>query len=222
MADDILNGLSTNELSREILKCVAEEQRSLPPRAKTFAAVAKLQRFDVLPEVSDVEAINVAITQGGIQLNRGLSATKGVGAIFYAKELAYGALYPGTLSALGNGIYFAVPSEVREEFGPAFPLVSKVALKYTIGDPQTSGCIIRAVLKPTAKVVDCDDLRDDLRQNRNRAKSAGITDIGTFAAALGIDAYFVDGVYPDTNERIYTVLNRGCLSLQRTVKNVRN
>src|SRR5665213_1015848 len=105
MADDILNGLSTNELRREIQRLTSDDQRSLPPRSKIFAAVAKLQSFDVLPEVIEYVALNEIVSKGSIELNRGISSTKGVPAQLYAKELVLGAMYPGTLSALGNGIY---------------------------------------------------------------------------------------------------------------------
>lgn len=214
MADDILNGLSVNELKREIDKYVCEDQRSLPHRAKVFAAVAKIQKFDVLPEVIETDKMNVKVAEGCIELNRGLSSTNAIPSQFYARELVLGAMYPGTLSALGNGIYFAVPTVKNERFLPLFPLVSTIALKYTKG--ESSGFLIRAALIKGVKIADCNDLRDDLRDNRNRARSSGIADIGTFAAALGFDAYFADGVYNDTDERIYTVLNRGSIYVQKT------
>jgi hypothetical protein len=220
MAEDILNGFSVNELSKEIAKYVSEDQRSLPHRAKVFAAVAKLQKFDVLPEVITVEKMNEYIPLGCVELNRGLSSTNAIPSQFYAMELVRGAMYPGTLSALGNGIYFAVPTVKDEHFLPTFPMVSAVALKYTKG--ENSGCLIRAALVKNAKIADCDDLKDDLRDNRNRARSSGITDIGTFAAALGFDAYYADGVYNDTDERIYTVLNRGAIYVQSSAKLIRN
>ena len=224
MATDILNGLSTNELMREIKRLVCDDQRSLPHRSKVFSAVASLQKFDVLPEVIDIASMNELISKGSIELNRGISATKGVPSQLYAKELILGSMYPGTLSALGNGIYFAVPSHVDEKLYPAFPKVSKVALKYTKTKEQNygAGALIRAALKTEAKIADCDDLRQDLRENRNRAKLAGITDIGTFAAALGFDAYFADGIDEDADERVYTVLNRGAIFVQRQATLIKN
>jgi hypothetical protein len=212
MASDILNGLSPNELSKEVVRLVSEDQRGLPMKSKVFAAIAKLQKFDVLPEVCGFNEINKAIQAGGVELNRGLSATKGVPSMFYAKELLFGSLYPGTLSAFGNGIYFAVPSKEDPTYFPGFPKISIVALKYT--SSETPGVVVRAVLRKGSKIANCDDLKDDLRENRNRAKRAGINDLGAFAAALGFDAFFADYVYDDTDERVYTVLNRGTLSLQ--------
>ena len=199
MGNDILNGLSTNELSKEIQRLICEDQRSLPPRSKVFSAVAKLQKFDVLPEVGDIDDLNKSIADGCLELNRGLAAGKGVPSHFYARELIFGA-YPGTLVALGNGMYFSVPSKSESVFGPAFRLVSVVALKYTVG--ESSGSLIRAALKKNAKIAECDELKQYLRENRNRAKRAGITDIGAFAAALGFDAIFADGMYDDTDERV--------------------
>jgi hypothetical protein len=220
MANDILNGLSTNELGKEIQRLITEDQRSLPPRSKVFSAIAKLQKFDVLPEVGGVDEINKAVASGCIELNRGLSSTKGISSQFYAKELLFGSMFPGTLSAIGNGIYFAVPSKQDLLYTPLFPLVSVAALKYTRG--ETSGALVRAALKATAKIAQCDDLKQDLRENRNRAKRAGINDLGAFAAALGFDAFAADGVYDDTDERVFTVLNRGALIVQKVGVFVKN
>jgi hypothetical protein len=129
-------------------------------------------------------------------------------------------MYPGTLSALGNGIYFAVPSFTDQQFLPHFPLASKIALKYTKG--EDSGVLIRAALNVDAQVADCDILKEGLREFRNRVREAGITDIGTFAAAIGKDAYFADGIYDDTGEMVYTVLNRGMLWVQREARLIKN
>jgi hypothetical protein len=81
---------------------------------------------------------------------------------------------------------------------------------------------VRAALKATAKIAQCDDLKQDLRENRNRAKRAGINDLGAFAAALGFDAFAADGVYDDTDERVFTVLNRGALIVQKVGVFVKN
>src|SRR5260221_580613 len=109
MANDILNGLSPNELNKEILQLISKDQRGLPPRSKIFAAV----------------------------------------------------------------------------------------------------------LKEGSRMAQREDLTQDLRENRNRAKRAGITDLGSFAAALGFDAFYSDYVYEDSDERVYTVLNRGMLIVQK-------
>jgi hypothetical protein len=214
MATDIINGLSPNELSKEITRLMEDDQRALPHNPKVFAAIAKRQGFDVLPDVGSVEELNEAIKAGYTELNRGVSATKGVPSLFYARELTKGAMYPGTLSALGNGMYFAAPSSPGQNL-PGFPLVSVAALKYTKGGGEAAGFLIRAALKKEAKIADCDDLKQDLRENRNRAKRAGITDVGAFAAALGFDAFFADRMYTDTDERVYVVLNRGMLLVQK-------
>jgi hypothetical protein len=214
MGRDILNELSPNELDKEIQAHVSKDQRALPMRSKVFAAIAKIQQFDRLPEIVEINDLNEVLKDKDyVELNRGLSSTKGVTSQFYAKELFMGAMYPGTLSALGNGIYFAVPSKKDDQFLPTFPLISVVALKYTEG--ETAGIVLRAALKKGSKVADCDGLKQYLRENRNRAKRAGITDLGAFAAALGIDAFHADGLYDDTDERVYTVLNRGALLLQK-------
>lgn len=213
MGNDILNGLSPNELQKEIQKFVCEDQRALPLRSKVFSAIAKLQKFDVLPDAVEIDDINKAVEGGSIELNRGLSGTKGIPAQLYAKELIFGALYPGTLSAKGNGIYFAVPSKVEARFLPIFPRISIAAMKYTKG--ETVGILLRAALKKDSKLADCDELKEYMRENKNRSKRAGITDLGAFAAALGFDALYEDALYDDTGERIYTVLNRGALLIQK-------
>ena len=44
---------------------------------------------------------------------------------------------------------------------------------------------------------------------------AGITDIGAYAAALGVDAFKANGVYADVpEENVYVILNRGILLVQ--------
>jgi hypothetical protein len=157
------------------------------------------------------------LPMGGKELLRGISSTKGIPSRLYATELIRGAMYPGTLSALGNGMYFATPNP-KDEPGhhAAFPRISRIAMMYTKG-AEGVGILVRAALKHDAKIACCDDLKSDLRDNRNRAKRAGITDVGAFAAALGFDAFYADGVYPDVpDEVVYVVLNRSALLMQST------
>jgi hypothetical protein len=211
---DLIHEKSPNELGKEILALVAGDLRALPIRSKIFAAVAKLQGFDTLPEIGTLVEIETIISEGGIEIQRGLSATKGIPSTLYAKELAVGPLFPGTQSAKGNGIYFAVPS-LPDKFKsiPSFLKVSQVALKHTFG--ESSGIIVKAVLKPGAKTADFDEVKQLLREHKNRAKTAGIEEIGSFCAALGFDAVYCDEVYEgDLNERVYVVFNRGALVLQ--------
>ena len=223
MADDIFYRKSTPELKREIDAIMAEDTRSLPLKAKIFAAVAKLQNFDMLPELGDVTEIDSAVGKGAVQLNRGISGTKSAQATIYARDLLMGSMYPGTLSAYGNGIYFAVPSKKYDKH-PAFPLISVLAHEYAQPeDPQFgAGIILRAVLSPNARTADCDDLRQYFKENRSRAQHAGITDLGAFAASVGIEAYFMDGCYDHTDERVWIVVNRGALVFQKTALQVRH
>lgn len=216
MAAPILIQKSPNELKREIEQFVGKDQRSLPLRSKIFSAVANIQKFDVLPEVVSVEQINEYVKLKCIELNRGLSSTKGIPSQLYARELVLGAMYPGTLTALGNGIYFAVPSRIDPKFHPDFPKVSYAALKYT--KSENSGCLIRAALIEGSKIGNYDEIIALLKQNKDRAVAAGIADIGTFAASMGFDAMYADGIYDDTEERVYTVLNRGAIYVQRTAR----
>jgi hypothetical protein len=212
MSCDILHAYSSSDLSTKIQQAVLGDVRSLPHKSKVFAAIAKMQKFDDLPEMGPFEKLNELIKLGGIELNRGISSTTGVQSHIYVKELACGALYPGILSATGNGIHFAVPSQVSDRWA-VFPKISVVAQKYTKKGPS-SGALIRAVLKPDAKSIDFQDVRNDFKQYKNRAKNAGIVDAGAFAAAIGIDALYADGMNDDSDERIYTVFNRGKILFQ--------
>jgi hypothetical protein len=216
---DILNGKSPAELLKEINEIVGKDQRSLPSRSKVFAAIAKLQKFDVLPEVGDSSELDKTVKSGGINLNRGMSGTKGIPAIFYAVELIKGAMYPGTLTAVGNGMYFATAS-VDGTVGAGFDKVSFAAQKYTKGDEP--GVLVRAALKSCNCIEECALMGDNMKESRIRAKSAGIADIGAFAAALGYDAIYANGVYEDTKEIVYVVLNRGALIVQKTCLMIKN
>jgi hypothetical protein len=211
MPQDLLHTKSANELSREINEYVQADKRALPPKPKVFAAIAKIQGFDVLPDVIDASELETYVQSGCTELNRGLSATKGVTAAFYAKELLLGAMYPGTLSAYGNGIYFATPS--TEEQLPHFPRTSKIARKYcgACGEP---GVLVRAALRSNSRCIELDEMQQFFREFRNKAKRAGIVDVGSFAAAMGYDAIHGDGLYEGIDERVYIVLNRGALIFQ--------
>lgn len=214
MGTPILFDKSPNELEREIQAYVSKDQRSLPPRAKIFSAIAKIQGFDALPEVAKPDELTALIAkEEAKEIYRGMSPTRGIPSIFYARELILGAMYPGTLSVLGNGMYFATASQ---QIGtPEFPMLSQIAMKYAKGTQEGAGILVRAALKKDAKVSSCDDLKQELRENRNRAKKAGITDVGAFAAALGLDAFYADEVYDDIDgELVYVVLNRGKLVIQ--------
>lgn len=212
MADDLFYGLSRAELKKEITALVSKDQRSLPERAKVFSAVANMQKFDMLADIVECEELEKRVTDGAIELQRGIAPNRGVPAILYARELLLGPLYPGTLSALGHGIYLATTSV---EFGKheGFPRISRIAHEYA--KKCHPGIIVRCALKKDAKITDAEGLKDFLRENRNRARDVGITDVGTFAAAFGFDGYFCDGVEPGTNERVWIVVNRGALVFQK-------
>lgn len=211
MASDIFYGLSKAELRKEIEAAVAKDNRSLPARAKIFAAVAKRQKFDLLPDSVMPEEIDALCEKGAIELNRGLSSNKGVLAKLYAFELLRGPLYPGTLSAMGNGIYFAEPSIDHNVHG--FTKISTIAMEYaSTGKP---GVIVRCALKQGVNSIDFDDLKQLFRDNRNRAVDIGITDAGAFAAALGFEAICCEGMYTHAKECCWIVLNRTALVFQQ-------
>ena len=65
----------------------------------------------MLPDVVPFNDLNKMIAEGATELNRGISTSNNVPAQLYARELLLGTLYPGTLSAMGNGIHLATPSK---------------------------------------------------------------------------------------------------------------
>lgn len=212
MPSDIFYTLSKAELKKEIDALVAADNRSLPARAKVFSAVAKKQKFDLLPDSIDTKEIDELCAKGAVELNRGISSSNGIPAALYAGELLRGPLYPGTLSAMGNGIHLAEPSETHG--GSGFAKVSVVAMEYA--SREKPGMIVRCILKENTNQIDFDDLKQLFRENRNRAKDVGITDAGAFAAALGFEAVSCEKIYDHTDERCWIVLNRGALVFQRT------
>ena len=75
--------------------------------------------------------------------------------------------------------------------------------------------VVRAALSRDSKILEMSELKDLFRDNKNRAKQAGIVDVGTFAACRGYDAFYVDDAYLEFDERVYVVVNRGALMLQK-------
>ena len=152
MATDLLHTMSTNEFHKEIQRHVQDDQRALPDKSKIFAAVAKMQKFDALPEVVSAEELNAYLGEHqGVELNRGLGSTKGVPAPFYARELIGGSMYPGTQSAFGNGIYFATPSERSTELH--FPRTSLIAKKHLGTCDAGPGILVRAAIRSNARCM---------------------------------------------------------------------
>jgi hypothetical protein len=217
MAEDIFNGFSPRALKNEVARLVAGDLRSLPRNAKIFSAIVRLQEFDLPPTISDHSTVTELVSDGGVELNRGISGTKGVPALIYAKELFSGTMYPGTLSALGNGIYMATTGAYAEPAPilPSFPAMSKTARKYASEDD--SGIVLRAVLKKDARILDYDGLKEIARDNRNRVREAQVTDFGALAAALGFDAFKRDDTFDGSEETFYVVVNRTALTFQREV-----
>lgn len=214
-APDLFHSLSTNELKKEIGKIVSKDTRSLPDKAKVFSAIASIQKFDLLPDVTEFAKLSELVAAGHKELNRGITATRGVPAMFYVKELLLGPMYPGTLSSLGNGIYLASTQASEKKLPDTFPSISQIAIKYANGDE--GGIVVRCALKPDAKVMEYDGLKDFCRDNRNRAREAGLGDMGAIAAALGYDAYFREQIERDINEIVWVVVNRNALTFQRQV-----
>ena len=62
--------------------------------------------------------------------------------------------------------------------------------------------------------MDSEELRDCFREDRNRTRGVGITDFGTYAAAIGLDGFYVDEHFTYSKERTWIVVNRRALVLQ--------
>ncbi len=214
MAEDLFHKLSPSRLKAEIAQKVALDQRSLPARTKIFAAVASMQGFDGWPNLADPAAIEKLITEGHTELNRGLCGTPGVPAIFYARELLKGPMYPGTLAAFGSGIHLSTVSAWSGTV-PSFPRCSETARKYSGSDG--TGVILRCVLNRTARILNIEDLAEFRRDNRNRAREADLTDFGSLAAALGFDAFMCEKLDAGQEETWYVVVNRTALTFQTVV-----
>ena len=214
MARDYIHEMSPAALKSKIGPLVAANNQPLPLSAKQFLAIARLQGFDGKPEKMDRQQFEILIAGGSIELNRGLRQASGLPARFYAEQFYYGPMYPGTVIVYGHGIYCCEPSET--EIDPPnlnYPRISKVALRYATRDGEI-GIVLRCALKPQAVTMEIDDLRAAYREEKNRLRKAGIEDLGTFAAALGVDAYSVDEAFDYANERTWIVLNRAALVVQ--------
>ena len=214
MARDLIHEMSPAALKSKIGPLVASNPMALPDKAKRFLAIAHLQGFDHHPENVDRERFENFIARGHTEMNRGLRPASGYPAHFYASLFYRGPMYPGAAIVYGHGMYFAEPSETAiDPPNPNFPRISRVALRYATRDGAT-GIVLRCGLKPVAKTMTLDDLRAVQRDEKNRLLRAGIDDLGTFAAALGIDAYSVEEAFDYAQERTWIVVNRSALVVQ--------
>lgn len=211
MASNLIQDLSPAELKNEITSLVEKDTRALPGTAKIFAAVAQLQEFDRLPERLEPDQIEGLIATGHKELQRGISPSDGVPAELYARELVRGTLHPGTKIAFGQGIYLATPSVAGHH--PEFPRISEVACHYATS-ADGAGIVLRCVLKKEVILREQGEILAHFREERNRARQAGIVDLGTFAAACGFQGYTCDGIAPKHEEEVVVVLDRTGLVFQ--------
>jgi hypothetical protein len=176
-----------------------------------------MQGFDGWPGLQPPNEIERLIANGHKELNRGICGTKGVPAIFYARELLKGPMYPGTLSAFGSGIHLSTTSESPPDDAAksGFPRCSKTAMEYACGDD--TGVVLRCVLKPESRILETDEIRDIRRDNKNRAREAQLNDFGALVAALGFDGFLCDKVADDQTELWYVIVNRTVLTFQNLV-----
>jgi hypothetical protein len=216
MSCDLFLTHAPHKLAEAITQIMVSDQRSLPPRAKAFAAVAKMQGFDAFPDLKPAEEIDRMIKDDGcVELNRGLSGSNGIPAMMYAKELVLGTLYPGTQSAFGTGIYltdlgcpFTLPT-------PAIPGFSRIA--HTAHDHAgagENGVVLRCILKKNARILTHEEVKELRRDNKNRYREAQLSDCGSLTAALGCDGFQCDGIGKNAGEKWYVVVNRTPLIFQ--------
>ncbi len=212
MALNLIQDRSPADLKQKIDSLVGADLRPLPIKAKVFAAVAKIQGFDSLPTTADPDEINALVAQGHKELHRGIASSEGVSADIYAEQLMKGLLHPGTQTAYGQGIYFSTPS--RETSRPHFPRMSDVAHRYATSTSGV-GVIVRCTLDREVSLPEQIDLCGYFRDEKNRAKRAGIVDLGTFAAACGFPGYICDGIEPNRDEEVVVILDRSKLLFRR-------
>lgn len=211
MTGNLIQDLSPFQLEKKIRALVDADHRALPPKAKVFAAIADLQGFTKLPRLCTPGEIEDLIAAGGMELQRGIAASDAVPALLYARELARGTLHPGTKSAYGHGIYLATPSAVGDL--PDFPRISEIARHYA-RSLHGPGIILRSVLRNVA-LPTIGEIQAHFREERNRARRAGIVELGAFAAACGFRGYRCEGIAPKPEEEIVVVLDRTALVFQR-------
>jgi len=215
---DLFHSMSPESFKARVGQYVSTDRKVLPEDAKAFAAITAMQGFDGRPSLGSVEQISHLRDSGHTQVFRGIhSSGNGIPVGLYAQALLSGELHPGTQTAYGHGIYLAEASKDPEKrksgLTEGFEDRSMTAWEYA--NKAHPGVILRAVISPDCNVREFEDLHADYPDYRTRALKMGIQDIGSFAAALGIDAYFTDCF--DPHERIWVVLNRTVLTFQATV-----
>jgi hypothetical protein len=216
MVRDLIHDLSPRKLAGILEPLVSANVQPLTLAAKQFLVVASLQGFDGLSVAADHDEMEVLISRGHIELNRGLAPALGQPASFFARQFAAGPMYPGGVIVHGHGMYFAEPSRSNPD-NPRFPRLSEVAARYaTKGGAGVMGILLRCALKPDTKTMAIENLLEAYRGDRNRVRSAGLSDLGTYAAARGVDAFWIDEHFTYSSERTWNVVNRTALILQRT------
>ena len=213
-AQNLIEDWSPAKLEAQIEHLVAQETRALLDGAKVFAAVASIQEFDRLPAIMAPGALTAIVGAGGTEMNRGLSSAAGIPAESFARVFSNGPLYPGALTAIGHGIYFAHPSLVSEQNERGFAPTCSETAKHYARRGQGPGCLVRAVLHPDARVVTREQAKEYFREQKNRAQRAGLRDLGVFCAAAGFDAIVAEDLHRWTSETCWNVLNRSALMTQ--------
>jgi hypothetical protein len=215
---DLFHSMSPERFKERVEEYVSRDRRVLLSDAKVFAAITAMQGFDGKPILGSATEISCLRDHGYTQVFRGIhSSNDGIRADLYAEALLAGQLHPGTQTAYGHGIYLAEASRDPEKrkSGLASGFEDRSITAWEYANKAHPGVILRAVINPKARVREFEDLYADFPDYRTRALRMGIQDIGSFTAALGIDAYFTDDFDPD--ERIWVVLNRTVLTFQATV-----
>lgn len=214
MARDLLREMSLSQLKRQIAGSV-DGSSAFTAKAQIFSKIVHLRGYDALPElVCSTELNGLLENTKALELQRGIKPSPSISAEIYAGILVSGPMFPGVQIALGHGIYFAEPS------GPAvadhFPKSSITAQHYaTTGSEHASGVVLRCALRAEAWTIEKLDLQERFRDDRNRAKAAGIVEMGAYAAAIGFDAIWSDGVHLWSGERVWNVVNRAALTFQK-------
>jgi hypothetical protein len=174
------------------------------PVPSPLVSIAKRQGFDAKPTKGSVDDV---IANGGTEIHRGLVPHKASGksAEDLEGEFKNGEYGPGK-GNFGNGYYFTTSPGVAKMYAGA-----PVADKGYNAKPVSGGRVVRAALKPDAKIAHYEDIQKQQKQwFKDKSKNVqhdthsigyivpkdktspvvmdGVRDPGHFAALMGYDA----------------------------------
>ena len=171
---DLIDDLDWSALARS----VDRDAWGQPEGDSALNGILDAQGFNGVPQVVGPDGMRAAIDSGWEPLWRGVGGAPGLSPEEVAEQYRSGPMRAG-FGTHGNGVYFAsdLNRAVVESYGSA---------------------TIRAALSPQARVVDSQDLREEmersglgwgsLRRGGGSPKQVVLADAGRYAATRGYDA----------------------------------